>query len=206
MRRGFLLAVALVLALAAPAVAQETPETIRILRNGFFYAYQNELLLITRQSFNDPVKFRMGAWAIDSYLAIISGNLLSGDERNPRQDERGFFGIRHNDSHPKHVNAQEFVINLTDPGCSGEDRCQKTRFRLTTDFLEVFGRRVNLDGGGGQSSCVGTAPWHLCQQGDGNLVQYEDVDGTWCARWATSWLAYNGTGFIDRAVLPEVCH
>lgn len=187
------------------AAAQDTPQTVHLLEQGFFYAYKNELGLFPTLAFKDPVKLRMGAWWTDTYLAIISGNLLSGDERRPRQDERGFFGIRHNDSYPKAANAQEFVVNLTDPGCSGQDVCQRTRLRLTTEFLELYGRRVNFDGT--VRSYLAAGRWELhVQESDGNFVLYERVQDAICPRWAISWLPHNGTGYVDRAVLAPPCH
>ena len=201
-------AVVLVLVLVTPAAAQDTPQTIHLLQDGWLRAYRNEVALDTRPEFHDPAKLRMGAWWTDSYLAIVSGDLLTGDPARPRRDERGFFGIRHNDSYPKDANAQEFVINLTDPGCSGQDPCQKTRLRLTTEFLELFGRRVHLDGGGSAPRSflqAGRFELHL-QESDGNFVLYEVVQGAACARWAITWLAHNGTGYIDRATLAPPCN
>lgn len=193
--------------LATPTLAQSTLQTVYLLQEGFFRAYRNELALDTKLSFRDPVKIRMGAWWTDSYLAIVSGDLLSGDESSPRRDERGFFGIRHNDSYAKEYNAQEFVVNLTDPGCSGQDACQKTRFRLTTDALEVFGRRIEWNTGTVGDHLTGGA-YGLYMQSDGNLVIYSRVGETPCPFWALTWIGSyyrNGTGYIDPAVLDPPC-
>ena len=202
--RRVIVIVALLAMLAAPAGAQSTPQTIALLEAGFFRAYANEIALDTKPSFRDPVKFRGGAWWPDSWLVIVSGDYLQGNESNPRRGERGFFGIRHDDDYRKESLAQEFAIFLTDPDRDG-DQYQKARLRLTTNYLELFGRRVDVLAA--VRSYLAAGRWELhVQESDGNFVLYEIVQGSYCARWAISWLPHNGTGFVDRSVLAPPCN
>ena len=112
---------------------------------GWFRARMNEVFLDTKPAFRDPVKYRGGAWHPDSWLVIVGGDLLTGSESDPRRNERGFFGVRHDDDFPKADNAQEFAIYLTTPNQEG-DTHQRCALRLTSRYLEVWGRR--LDPGG----------------------------------------------------------
>jgi len=204
-KRACVIALVLLALVGAPAFAQSTPQTIALLEQGFFRAYANEIALDTKASFRDPVKFRGGAWWPDSWLVIIGGDYLQGNESNPRRGERGFFGIRHDDDYPKESLAQEFALFLTDPDRDG-DQYQRNVLRVTTRYMELFGRRVSFDGGT-LRSYLAAGRWELhVQESDGNFVLYEDVQGTKCARWAISWLPHNGTGFIDRAVLSPPCN
>lgn len=129
------------------------PQTIANLEHATLRAYANEIALDAKhhEDFKDPVKFRFGTWWKDLYISLIGADILTGDEGNPRRNERGFFGIRHNDSYPKEDTAHEFVVNLTLPNQEG-DEAQKLVFRLTHDSLELFGRKVNL--GTGSSGAI----------------------------------------------------
>src|SRR3990167_10942623 len=110
--------------------------------------YKNEVTLDTKPTWKDPIKFRGGSWWKDLWYVIVSGDVLSGDEHDPRRDERGFFGIRHNDDYPKSANAPEFALYLTDPDKSGADEYQKIRLRITTEYMELFGRPIYFDNTG----------------------------------------------------------
>ena len=162
---------------------------IKDLLQGWFRGYRNEVALDTKPEFHDPVKYRGGAWWTDSWLVLVGGDLLSGDPNDPRRNERGIFGIRHNDSYPKADNAQEFAVIITDPGQEG-DEYQRCVLRLTSSFLELFGRKVNLDS-------ITTAPtgrfyspnrqWCWNYQDDGSVVLYDTHNNpdetTWTAKY-----------------------
>lgn len=145
----------------------------------WFRAHKNEVSLDGKKSFEDPVKFRGGTFYPTGYYVIVSGDRLSGDEADPTRHERGYFGLRHNDDYPKAVDATEFIIFMQDGGGT-EDQTMRLRLRLTTEYLEVNGRRIGAgESGGGISKPTfyiesPDGHWRTqIQQEDGNLVTYD---------------------------------
>ena len=179
----------LLVLISASTWAQEGP--IRETNESIFRMYKNEVALDTKPTFQDPIKYRGGAWWTDSYLVFVGGDLLSGDMKSPRREERGFFGIRHDDDYPKSVKAHEFVVNLTDPEAEG-DIHQKVRFRVTTNYFEAFGKRIHFDAPISTDRMIsGNGRFVTIQQGDGNFVTYDsscrpvgDPEGAIWSAWS----------------------
>ena len=112
-----------------------------LLKGVFKSVYDNEVALDTKSDYHDPVKYRGGSWFKDAWKVIVSGDYLRGDSR----DERGFFGIRHNDDLPKDVVGDEYALYLTDPGVEASEPTQKLRLRVTHDAVWFY--RYAADGG-----------------------------------------------------------
>ena len=154
------------------------PTILHDLDEALIRGYKNEVAIDTKSTFKDPIKLRGGSWWRDLWYVIISGDVLTGDEADPRRDERGFFGIRHNDDYPKSSNAPEFALYLTDPDKSGADEFQKIRLRVTTDYMELMGKRLYFDNtgrppvtrfyGDGHRYC-----FNVQDDDGGKLVQYD---------------------------------
>lgn len=163
--------------------------TIIELAGGWLRGGKNEVFLDAKQSFDDPVKYRGGAWSPAGWLVIVSGDVLSGDDADPRRNERGFFGIRHDDDFPKTQNAQEFALYLTAPNLEG-DAAQRCALRLTSRYLEVWGQRMPIPTAPGWPSPVVPPPsphervtrlwsgdgrycWNTQSDDGGKIVQYD---------------------------------
>jgi hypothetical protein len=164
-------------------------QTIATMPAAWLRGHVNEISLDQNPDKEDPTKIRQGAFKPTGWLAIISGDRLEGDPLRPRRLEKGFFGIRHDDDYPKDIEAFEFALILVEPGQDG-DPAQQTRLRITTNYIEYNGRRVNLDAAAAAASSgdlikSNNGRFWLHQENDGNLVQYELFEDVLCVRWST---------------------
>jgi hypothetical protein len=123
-------------------------------------------------SFDDPVKFRMGARPVNRpgyYLGAISGDLLSGGRRLEKV----------------------FIAFKVDPEPCVEIYCQQDA-NSTEDSTMVkvarFSARGNELGGAGGNHHLQSpnGRYHAVLQDDGNFVVYDSQPGFWQALW--SWI------------------
>src|SRR3990167_5602446 len=115
--------------------------TIARLATGWLYGHRDEITIVPEKGFVDCTKYRGGGWFGGGWLTALSGNLFGGSESNPDQYEKGKWGIRHDDDFPKETEAYEIVGFLQMPG-GRDDATDLCVIRITTQFVEVFGRRV----------------------------------------------------------------
>jgi len=115
--------------------------TIARLARGWFYGHQDEVSIVPDRDFIDCTKYRGGSWWPSGWLVALSGNVFGGSESNPTQWEKGKWGIRHNDDYPKDTEAYEIVGFLQLPG-GRDDITDIVVMRITTDYVEAFGRKV----------------------------------------------------------------
>lgn len=149
------------------SVIAELPEA-------YLRAHKNEISLDQKPTFEDPVKFRQGAFKPTGWLSIISADRLEGDPEQPRRLEKALYGIRHDDDYPKDVEAFEFALIVVDPDKDG-DAAQKIRLRITTNYIEFNGQKLGVGGPGADSILQSPdGRLQLIAQSDHNLVLYKD--------------------------------
>lgn len=166
----------------------------------------NELLVESKTE--DPSAVRVGAPSAQTSVGKFSFDVLIG----PSRDEIVMFQGKQTEYGSRPGGLWWGGVKIPGFGV-GDDRAMFNwvevsyrdgiRFHLPVyapQFIGPLG--VGL---AGQGDHLSSDRWRLYVQGDGNLVLYELIGDTLCARWAITWIAFNGTGYIDRAVLSPVC-
>ncbi len=123
----------------------------------------------------DALKFRFGTRGSDR-MACITIDRISGYGDNTTRRELGYIKFGHDDNYPKDVDVACVEISLTKPGVDG-DAGEVTVFRMgLKKGLEVLVGGVPV---GAASDRIYSADgrYYTVQQGDGNLVTYDTVDG-----------------------------
>lgn len=197
MRRLLIIILVLVLG-GAPAAAQTLADN----SEGKVEVRGNETL--TDSKINDPAAVRVGAPSSQNSVGKHSFDALIGSSRDELvmfQGKQTTYGNRPGGVWWAGIKQPNFGV--------GDDAAMfnwaEVSYREGIRFhLPVYA--PNLTGGGGVADHLQAGAFGLYIQTDGNFVIYERVGETQCARWAITWLAVNGTGYIDRAALSDpVC-
>lgn len=125
------------------------PIVIERLHESTLLGRNDETFLVPRKSFVDASKHRLGAWLRHPFgwLGGYSFNVFDGDEADPTQYEKALIGVRHDDDFPKDVEAFEVIVLLHGPGARGDMGRRQEVLRITSQYVEVFGRKVFVQEG-----------------------------------------------------------
>lgn len=185
--------VALVLALASPATAQQLADS----PYGSLFYVNGELM--NKSKVNDPVAYRGSAPSGQRSLVKFSGDIL--DWGSNSRDEVVLIQFKQTEDWQR---GGELYLGLKRPGMGSTDDAMVDalvatvnggfRFKLPVIF-EAGTNAGSAGNAGAWPGCMASGTpdnpykWQFCQQGtDGNVVSYEVVQGVACARWA----AYQG--------------
>lgn len=185
----------------------------RIVPDGTFSScLQNEVCL--RSLVDDPPKLRGGV-VRDRNSPTWGRGLMafSGDIVRPGSlihDELVLMQFKESENASGQKDfGGEWYLGLKKPGESSNDSdmfdAVVASYRQGVRFnLPIYA--PNLTGGGAATGHLQAGAFQLhVQASDGNFVLYRLVGDTFCPVWAISWLPHNGTGFIDKSALPQVC-
>lgn len=162
----------------------------------------NELLQDSK--INDPSAVRVGAPSSQNSVGKHSFDALIGSSRDELvmfQGKQTTYGSRPGGVWWAGIKRPNFG--------AGDDAAMYNWAEVSYNegirfYLPVYA--PNLTGGAAApAQMIRDGAFGLYIQVDGNLVVYERVGETQCPRWAITWLPYNGTGYIDRAVLAPPC-
>jgi hypothetical protein len=163
----------------------------------------NELLVESKV--NDPAAVRVAAPETQNGVGKISFDALVGSSRDEivlLQGKQTTYGHRPGGLFWAGIKKPDFGV--------GDDQAMfnwlEVSYRDGVRFhLPIYA--PNLAGGSAPRSFLAAGRFELhLQDSDGNFVLYERLEEAYCPRWAITWLPYNGTGYVDRAVLDPPCN
>ena len=180
-------------------------DTIKELGRANFHAAEgpsgNELYLDAKPDTNDPTKFRQGTFDFGNYFGAFSGDFLEGPTDNPVRYEKVLVSLKPDDDSGNigtNHSAGCLEVYLM-PKDSTEDSDMVRVLRLTTKYIEFYGRKIAtpdgfLCGGSGQNSPrfhhEGGA-YVTIYQSDGNIVTYNKHSTTNEAQWSPIWASFD---------------
>lgn len=199
MSRIILCLVLMALPVSAQIVTENAEGRVRVAGNE----------LIVESKVDDPSAVRVGAPETQRSLGKISFDLLAGShdelvliqgkqtEHNNVLSGRGgefYLGLKRENA----ASTDDAMVDALTATVAGG-----FRFRLPVyapEFIGPLGVGLSVTG-----NHLVSDRWRLYVQSDGNLVLYELVGEALCARWAVTWIKFNGSGYIDRWVLSPAC-